>query len=367
MAPLTLALSLIFIFFGGHVFAGSHIWEPALAQRHNSTKSLLGKRYYYANPDLSVSNREPWPDRKIRYCFDLTDAETQSRKSALKKYLRDAHKLWISKGLDSTFKVEEVSDSVCKDDRSNVLLIFYSDVSMATFVGFPDSSIPIRAPKMILSDRTDIGLLDVVYNFAHELGHAWGLYHEHQNPNFWAGPLGSRFGEVWGPNNPGGWQCSNLKDYTRATIGLVVQTGGGNPRTVTADRLCSEYSLAWSNQFSAYDYLPIPRVGISHSNGHSGDDVDWYSMMLYPSGAGGRLDGGGTPTADNDFRAPILLKPDGSRIPINTAPSAMDVAALHAMYENVAGTKRSLINGLKNFKTVFKSSGSGPSGGSGCL
>lgn len=368
MAPLTLALSFLFIFFGSHALAGSHAWQPALVPRNDTSR--LGKRYYYATQASGVRDRLPWPDRKIRYCFKADDADTQSHKADFKKYLRDAHKLWIAQGLNADFKIEEVSDTACTEDRNNVLEIRYSSQSIATYVGFPGATAALTAntgPVMVLTDRTDVGLLDVVSNFAHELGHAWGLYHEHQNPNFWADVAGSNAGEVWGPNNPGGWNCVNLKDYTSVQLDLIALTQN-SIRTLTMDQLCSNYGLASLKYFSASDYLPMPNVGVAHTSGHGSDAVDWTSLMLYPSGAGGIPSGDGTVTADNDIRLPILLKPDGSRIPINTAPSALDVAALHALYANTEGTSSNqLLTGLTNFKKVFKNSGSGPSSGSGCL
>lgn len=367
MAQLTLVLSLILLFFGGHVSAGSSIWQPALSPRHQA----LNRRYYYVNKDTSVTDRVPWENRLIRYCFS-PDPETQAVKSQLKKYLKDARKIWISKGLDSSFRIEEVNDKVCQDDRNSVLMIMYTGATggMATYVGFPEKHVPMlptQGPAMRLTDRIDMGLLDVVSNFAHELGHAWGLYHEHQNPKFWAGVDSAENGEVFGPNNPGGWNCVNLKDYASRVTGLVVQTGGGGSRNWGPERLCSNWNAAAQAQFSASDYLPIPRVGTSHSAGHSNNDVDWQSIMIYPSGAGGIERGTGPVTPENDHRAPILLQPDGRRIPINLFPSALDVAALNAMYSDVKGTKLDLLNTVTNFKKVYKASGSGPSGGSGCL
>ncbi|KAH0440939.1 hypothetical protein CcaCcLH18_02282 [Colletotrichum camelliae] len=357
MLPLTLVLSLFCLLFGSHVLAGSSTWQPALVSRSNS--SMLDKRYYYVTKEPSP-HYKPWPNRVIRYCF--ADDTTAAQKSTLKKYLKDARKIWISKGLDSNFRIEEVNANVCSSERNEVLLVHYSASALATTVGFPTDLVPF-GPNMHLSDRTDVGMLDVVGNFAHELGHAWGLYHEHQNPNFWAGVDGAESGEVFGPDNPGGWNCRNLKDYNIA-LGMQVQTGGGGLLDVTIDRLCRNYGLAKQKSFSASEYLPMPG-GTAHSGGHSENDVDWQSMMIYPSGAGGYSNG--NPTPENDNRDVILMKPDGSKIPINIAPSSLDIAALNAMYADVEGTKLDLLNSLTNFKKVYKTSESGPSGGSGCL
>ncbi|KAF0327804.1 hypothetical protein GQ607_005013 [Colletotrichum asianum] len=362
MVPFTLVLSLFCLLFGSHVLAGSSIWQPALISRSNS--SMLDKRYYYVTRDQSLTSQRPWPNRVIRYCFDKET--TAAQKSTLKKFLKDARKIWISKGLDSNFRIEEVNDNVCTSEATEVLTVHHREGVLATTVGFPSSTIGGVGPQMFLSDSTEIGMLDVVGNFAHELGHAWGLYHEHQNPKFWAGVAGADGGEVFGPNNPGGWNCDNLKDYyTAANGGLRLQTGGGGFRDITIQQLCSNWQIAKNNGFSASEYLPMTGVGTPHSNGHGENDVDWQSIMIYPSGAGGNSNG--QPTPQNDNRDAILMKPDGSRIPINLAPSSLDIAALNAMYANVEGTKLDLFNSLTNFKKVYKTSQSGPSGGSGCL
>lgn len=367
MVRLTLLLSLFFLLFTGHALARSAVWQPALMQR-NSTH--LSKRYYYV--DKANYNREPWEKRRIRYCFSQ-DKETQKAKSKLKEYLIDARKTWITKGLDSNFNIEEVSDSVCKSDRNNVLEVIYTgpDGGMGTFVGFPDSSVKMPAnmgPTMRLTDSITMGMLDVVANFAHELGHAWGLYHEHQNPKFWAGVDGADGGKVFGPNNPGGWNCKNLKDYNTAVRdGLKVQTGGGGSLLMGVEKLCENYQAAINAKFTAADYLPMRGVGTAHSAGHGNNDVDWKSIMIYPSGAGGKEEGSGKVTPSNDHRAPILMQPGGTRIPINLVPSTLDIAAMNALYEGIPGTKKSLLNKMKNFRTVYKESKSGPSGGSGCL
>jgi len=373
MARLTLVFSLLFVLLTGHVvLAGSSIFMPALKARSNAT--TVDRRYFHATRDRSVGNRIPWANRRIRYCF-MSDAVTQAGKAKVKAALKDAHKLWQAKGLSSSFKIEEVNDKVCKDDRSNVLGITYTGntatSAMATYVGFPDSSVKYPAdmgPSMRLTDRTNMGMLDVVANYAHELGHAWGLYHEHQNPKFWDGVRGSDSGQVFGPTNPGGWNCHNLLDYQARIVGpLVVQQGGGRTTQLGSQQLCQSAALALQYQFSAYDYLPTPGVGDSHSNGHGANDVDWQSLMIYPSGAGAVQQGYNDDDANPDLRARILQKHDGSRIPINLFPSALDVAALNAFYTNEEPLKLSLLNSVIGFKKVFKESNSGPSGGSGCL
>ncbi|KAK0612210.1 hypothetical protein B0T14DRAFT_531802 [Immersiella caudata] len=368
MAPLTLVLSLLFAFLlhGQQVLAGSAIWQPALAPRNRHS---LNRRYFYARKGTGFGVTQPWPNRLIRYCFN-TNTETQAAKAMLKKNLKDARKIWIAKGLNSNFRIEEAHGDTCVNDRDDVLMISYTgngpNAGMASSVGFTG-----RGPAMHLTDR-EMGMLDVVANFAHELGHAWGLFHEHQNPNFWANVVGAEGGEVFGPGNPGGWNCDNLIDYARTAAGggLVVQTGQnnlGNTRGTTIEEMCSNFRLAAGAQFSASDYLPMTGVGTPHSNGKGASDVDWASIMIYASGAGGVPMGADEEPGEPDRRARILQQPNGERIPKNLFPSALDILALNTMYADVGGTKLSLLNTVSSFKKVYKASDSGPSGGSGCL
>ncbi|SPQ23047.1 5808b097-2444-4600-b106-16884616c2bd [Thermothielavioides terrestris] len=360
------------------VLAGSHVWQPPVS---NERSNALARRYFVINDDPSEGDRMPWRNRQIRYCFDKPDD-----KKALEGLLLAAHDLWLSQGLGSEFTLAEVGDDECKGEkRFDTLLVQWTGDSgrMATFEALPQVDSVIRQsknpdvrPKMLLTTSTSMGMLDQVKNVAHELGHAWGLYHEHQNPAFWSrGTIHNALGgSVFGPENGGNWRCENLKDYARhmAGGGLIVQKPGsrGYGDRIGMDMLCKDYEFASKAQFSARDYLPMPRVmGVATSAGTSAKDVDWDSIMIYPSGAGAI----GDASPGNDQRQPILLKPDGSRIPINGAPSQRDIAAMHKLYgrsksargkellQKAGGTVTS------NFKKLYsKSSGRGDDGSS-CL
>lgn len=361
----------------GHVLAGSRGWQPEIS------KSSLDRRYYVINTDRSEGDRMPWPNRQIRYCFVDDEAE-----EALNDLIVAAHDIWLRKGLGSEFTISKVGRAECTGDhRFDTLMVYWSGDNgmMATFEGLPNADSIIRnsenpevRPKMILTTSVRMGMLNQEQNFAHELGHAWGLYHEHQNPAFWSkGTIKNALGgTVFGPENNGNWRCENLKDY-QARLGgggLVVQNpnnpnnGGFGPR-IGVEELCRDYDFARKGQFSARDYLPMPKaMGIATSSGMGVDDVDWSSIMIYPSGAGAV----GDASPGNDQRAQILTKPNGDPIAINDSPSQRDIAAMHKLYgrSKSARTKDLLQKAggtvTSSFKKLFPES-AGNADGSGCL
>lgn len=249
-------------------------------------------------------------------------------------------KVWYDAGLNERFfKMTEVASSMCENDRANVLLVKYNDQGvLATSPGKISASPQhnIDGPQMMLSLKEDVGFLDAVANIAHELGHAWGLVHEHQRP------------ELWGENyyNMVGTQmfvfnCQNLKDYTAMQAKLSA---------ADLHRACTEYGFAIDHKFSASEFLPIFNFGSTPGTKNpsaTDDDVDWDSLMLYASGCGGVGVANG-PT--DDQRAPIILKAsDNSRIPVRKAPSGLDIAALSALYAaNQRHPPPSLINQPSN-------------------
>lgn len=286
MKPLSLRLAALVVSIG-RVLAGSRAFQP------NLSAARLDRRSWVFDTDR---NRQMiWPNRQIRYCFEDDDAA-----DALRTPLEEADKLWHRTGLGSEFTIAEVGRDECRDHRQDRLLVRWSgdDGAMATTVGLPsaDSSLreptnddPEKRPKMVLTTSVHMGMLDQVINFAHELGHAWGLYHEHQNPNFWSSGTISeaKGGTVFGPENHNNWKCENLKDYEEK-----VNNGGGEPvhnpgydsgfgPRLGPQDLCRDYTYAADNKFTAADYLPMPASrGVGGSDGKTGDDVDWDSIML---------------------------------------------------------------------------------------
>lgn len=76
---------------------------------------------------------------------------------------------------------------------------------------------------MILSDVLTMGHRNVVANYAHEMGHAWGFHHEHQNPDWWS--------EAWSEEyrkdyffGEGSFFCERLSDYAEALARIDADT-----------------------------------------------------------------------------------------------------------------------------------------------
>ncbi|KAL7622474.1 hypothetical protein AAE478_007980 [Parahypoxylon ruwenzoriense] len=293
-----------------------------------------------------------WPGAVIRYCFASEDI-----KEKLFDDLMAARNLWYQQGLDErVFRFDEVSDTECRDNRANVLLISYSPVSesnLATTPGIPPVRPGFDGPIMVLTDNPNIGLLDVPANYAHELGHAWGLIHEHQNPYYWEQgnyPAGkAEAGKaVFGSMN---FNCQNLMDYETAMSAVESrirnQVDGQGESVYGADRqaICTSAAVARDYNFSAANYLPCRASVECAPTNTDASDVDWDSIMIYCSGAGAK----GSASAPNvDDRLPILMHPGSGKIPRNLVPSQRDIKNLNDMYKRQAIRDGPLLGHVKN-------------------
>ncbi|KAL8730075.1 MAG: hypothetical protein Q9166_004274 [cf. Caloplaca sp. 2 TL-2023] len=319
------------------VSAGHGWWERSI--KHNvadKETSTLEKRYFIIQPQGTL---RVWPNAEIRYCFD----SDQTRQRLLYS-LQAARDRWYAAGLpENRFKLTEVSASECKDRRSEVLLITYNtEGRLATTPGLPplDANDPeYKGPSMTLSDSTNVGMLEVIANYAHELGHAWGLLHEHQDPTYWSMPYSTQsISSRWT------FQCQNLKDYAEVAARLSADD---------MTEACRSRTKAAAEKFSAAEYLPI--LGRGRGEG-VGSSPDMTSIMLYPSGAGAL----GSASPGNDQRQAILLNNDGSRIPINLQPSRRDIDGILKLYDTDWGTTNPVLidqpssSKFSRFKEKFK-------------
>ncbi|KAI4095222.1 MAG: hypothetical protein LQ344_001734 [Seirophora lacunosa] len=317
------------------VRAGHSSWErPAQFVAADNATALLEKRYFSIQPRGTF---RVWPGAEIKYCFENDAAKR------LLYQIQAGMERWHAAGLPADrFKLTQVSASECKNRRSEVLLISANnDGRLGATPGLPpldDTDPGYKGPTMQLSDSTSVGMLEVTANFAHELGHAWGLLHEHQDPTYWGLPYSTS-----GVSNKWTFNCQNLKDYNEVAARL------------TPDKLeeaCRSRNVASKEKFSASEYLPL----LGGGRGEGGGTPDLESIMIYPSGAGAT----GAASPGNDGRTAILVNEDGSRIPINLYPSKRDVAGILKLYDtNWDTTNPTLLNSPSNslsakFKNVFK-------------
>lgn len=291
-----------------------------------------GKRWVTIQPKTKDASNL-WPDKTIKFCFE----DTQSRGLFYDLIIKGMD-LWYQAGLDDSFKMTEVSDSDCRDKRSEVLFISQGQ-ELSTSVGFSDAN------TMMLSDSKEKGMLNVLSNVAHEIGHAWGLYHEHQNINFWDAPyVPGRSGRLFGANN---FHCKNFEDYD-TVMERIQKKIDKAPSENVADGLerhkvqvCRDRITAGTYGFSAKEYLPLMDAANPNPGTTDPSKIDWDSIMLYPSGAGGKNQGNGE-------RLPILTRPNGDEIGLNLVPSPRDVAGLTALYGADDEIDKPLLNDNKS-------------------
>jgi hypothetical protein len=310
--------------------AGSRRWEMPLHQiRGNAT--LLAKRSVTVTPGSAAGDTRIWPEKTITYAF--ADSTANHR---LKALFVQGGEVWARlKHYD--FQYKEISTSKCKADRLNCLMIHYNTKGvLSSTVAKP----PLRSddpkyegPVMHLSDSFAVGNRDPIMNVAHEIGHAWGMSHEHQNYKFWKTNDEHKNPESGWQNYDGDifhtnkFNCKNLRDYQD-----VLEKLPQDDFDFELTRICSSQAAAKRYGFSAMEWLPMGLVGLKPLPKYDPD-----SIMLYPSRAGGS--GDASETTDN--RLIVMSYADNTEIPVRQGPSDWDINSLVTLYgaENRAASE----------------------------
>lgn len=337
------------------VHGGSRFWEAKAPNKRtnpspdyapietlNATSRLVKRAISIVNRPEDNALPRLWPNKKIRYCFE-------DENTVIKGLWQQAIELWAPL-MAHGFSYEKVSDSECESQRSTVLRVHYNDKGvLSSTLGIPsideaaneaDPDHAIVGPYTRFSDMAGVGQDDIAANVAHELGHVWGLHHEHQNPRWWR--LSSEHISGGWPSlgrNPeetrfqtNGFNCRNLKDYNdaRARVQAKIDAEPDDYKKsilqLDLDRLCISQVTANKHGFSAGEWLPLAQTW------HLEDDqtFDPQSLMMYPSGAGG--------TGLGNNRARVMVYKDNTPIPNRIAPSAMDIDRLLTLYGNPASS-----------------------------
>ncbi|CAG8122954.1 unnamed protein product [Penicillium salamii] len=246
-----------------------------------------------------------WPDARITYCFENDEARTN-----LAHVIPKAFDIWLAAGLNKAFKLEQGTDEECNgDDADDTLLVKYNNQRKLNTINGRIQSKGMKWRSWTTLDPVDgFATGKGVANVAHELGHAFGLGHEHQRPSLWAKNLG---GDALDGNEKLHFKCENLADYASA------QANSEN-----MDSICTSAKNARERKFSALDILPN-KFGEELKS----DPIDWKSIMIYGSDANGKDDG-------NGGRAVVLTKKNGDTFGYNTAPSQKDIDAVHTLYQD---------------------------------
>ncbi|GKT65309.1 hypothetical protein ColTof3_12648 [Colletotrichum tofieldiae] len=289
--------------------------------RSNATEARAQKRWHGVETGSGNDQTHLWPNKQIVYAF-----EQEIYSQFMGRHFRAAIGLWRSSGLSETeYTYKEISLDACESVKLE------TEGSHGTHTGLPPTSRTFEGPimKLVLPEATDEDEenppakppAEQTWEFpeviAHELGHAWGLMHEHQMPAYWSkefNPDMDYDGTAFTSSN---FACETLEGYAEAREKALRAFNGDTER---ANIICHDVREARNFGFAADMYLPDQDniVGNKLALGGLGtDSVDWDSIMIYNTYLLGEK---------------FLTKPNGEDIVVNKAPSQLDVQAIQELY-----------------------------------
>ncbi|PWY86629.1 hypothetical protein BO94DRAFT_535770 [Aspergillus sclerotioniger CBS 115572] len=282
------------------VDAGHPDWEHA---RFPSTEFLSLK------PGLGSHF---WPESTIPLCYESDDT-----RNIFHDILWAAMRLWYAAGLPERFRLLEINGQSCTDKPWESLYVkqtrdlFSSDIGMpmVNMEGTPFYP-PVNKPTLhVFINRANMQW--TIKQVAHELGHSFGLLHEHQDPSFWGLHSTERVFK---------FNCIYLVDFNEVTKDLSVEEIWG------IHGVCKDQRQANSVGFRAADWLPEQgEIYSSHWWWADASMVDWDSIMLYQSFSD---------TIDYDNKPVLSRYSDAWTWGPNWSPSVGDVAALKTIYHS---------------------------------
>ncbi|KAM7213472.1 hypothetical protein V8F06_011147 [Rhypophila decipiens] len=288
--------------------------------RSDASNNHIDKRWLAVETGTDANaDHHLWPDKTVTYAFNSVGDMKANFKNLIK-----AIELWNATGLSrEEYKWKAILRPDCLKDRTNCLLITRQDGVLKSTIAkaAAQPKHDLDGPEMFLdAGENPPTALSFELSYAHEIGHVWGLGHEHQNPAFWSrefDPNQKRKGTVFTPNN---FKCEQHWGFSRA---LRLANDKSRADYAETDRLllCHVAGVASKLKFGVFEYLPVTSGYYSESSALSQGpkDVDWDSIMIYP-------------TRMNPSSPTFFFKPDGSDIPISSGPTLQDVNGIQRMY-----------------------------------